>query len=606
MFSAQIPRTALISLPWEEPKRPAIALGLLKAVLHESNMPCSCYYLCDQFYEILEQMFGVPPKEIVNQITHAADKCLFDWLFSRSAFGYDVPGYVETYHTGQDSLYDMRDKFESLIDTLSEKPWDYDVIGFTCTMDQLMSSLALSRKIKKLNPQSIIALGGSIWDVESAQEIIKNCSWVDWIFLGETELLFRDVLRDFSSHIKNTAGLVTQFDDDSFQHSKVYLSSEEMNALPCPDYTEYFADRDSFDYLEMYVEGSRGCEYGDKIICSFCSLTVEATTRIRYKVLEDMQTLHEKYSVDCFEFVDRIVPKKVLLMLAENGSPCSFNLLLRVNTLRHQEIHYLDQLRAAGLRNIYIGIESLSTRLLKLMRKGQLAIECVEILQWAKFYGINIWWFILFAVPNEEPEDYIQMIELAKKIRHLSPPTCQPITISRGSPWHDELEGVVAKKVYDYVYPPRFKRENVAWYYDINSVEWMFDRLKTQKATNDFIEFLEGWRNNKSSELTLIGDTIFDSREPNMLHKITLTEVQKEILSHCAVVRKDHAILKKFNQRDLDFLIHHDLLLHLDRRFLSLVPPRKDLLSVDPHNEVTESESRESEENNALVPLHVL
>ena len=44
----------------------------------------------------------------------------------------------------------------------------------------------------------------------------------------------------------------------------------------------------------------------------------------------------------------------------------------------------------AGVRAIQPGIESLSTRILKLMRKGATRLINVRLLKWAAYYGMTV------------------------------------------------------------------------------------------------------------------------------------------------------------------------------------------------------------------------
>ena len=75
--------------------------------------------------------------------------------------------------------------------------------------------------------------------------------------------------------------------------------------------------------------------------------------------------------------------------------------------------------RAAGLTAIQPGIESLSTPVLKLMRKGVSALQNLQLLKWCSEYGIDAKWNFLAGFPGEAPEWYAGLPELVRKVRHL-------------------------------------------------------------------------------------------------------------------------------------------------------------------------------------------
>jgi len=191
MYSAPAssPNIALICLPWAPPTQPCIALGLLKSVLQASNIPCTCFYLENQFYNLLSVKTETEKYREIMAIATSQDEILYDWLFARKAF--EVSEFENEYisrYLPDKKYLELRNKFEKLIDELSTQNWGvYDYLGFTCTFNQIVSSLALSKSIKENYPEVKIMLGGAYFDQENSSEIIKYADWINYIFIGESE-----------------------------------------------------------------------------------------------------------------------------------------------------------------------------------------------------------------------------------------------------------------------------------------------------------------------------------------------------------------------------------------------------------------------------------
>ena len=99
----------------------------------------------------------------------------------------------------------------------------------------------------------------------------------------------------------------------------------------------------------------------------------------------------------------------------------------------------LRLLRAAGVRKIQPGIESLSDEVLRMMRKGVTAIENVQLLKWCAELDIRVSWNILYGFPGESDDGYREMTALIPLLTHLQPPTAAGmIRLDRFSPNYEQ------------------------------------------------------------------------------------------------------------------------------------------------------------------------
>ena len=141
---------------------------------------------------------------------------------------------------------------------------------------------------------------------------------------------------------------------------------------------------------------------------------------------------------------------------------------MKANLSREQ----LKLMAQAGITHIQPGIESLSSNVLRLMRKGVRASQNINLLRWAQYYGINVEWNLLWGFPGETEQDYADQAAVIPHLRHLPPPANSArIWLERFSPIFTErdtfrLRRRSPERSYQYVYPVGVDLERVAYFFD--------------------------------------------------------------------------------------------------------------------------------------------
>ena len=209
--------------------------------------------------------------------------------------------------------------------------------------------------------------------------------------------------------------------------------ADQLDDLPAPDYDEYFQRAEDLGVLPrtglrnvwLPIETGRGCWWGAKHHCTFCGLN-GATMRFRSKsaerVLNELAEQARRYRSFHFEAVDNIVDMayftKLFPVLADRETGYEIFYEVKANLSREQ----LRLMAQAGVTHIQPGIESLSSNVLRLMRKGVRASQNVNLLRWAHYYGINVDWNLLWGFPGETEQDYADQAAVIPHLRHLPPP----------------------------------------------------------------------------------------------------------------------------------------------------------------------------------------
>ena len=129
-------------------------------------------------------------------------------------------------------------------------------------------------------------------------------------------------------------------------------------------------------------------------------------------------------------------------------------------------------LRDAGVMTIQPGIESFSDRVLKQMKKGVSGLQNIQLLKWCKEMGIHPIWNFLIGFPQESPDDYFAMADLATKVCHLPrPSSVSVIRLDRFSPNFNEAGQLGFSRLrpvpfYEFLYDlPEAARHNLAYYF---------------------------------------------------------------------------------------------------------------------------------------------
>jgi ribosomal peptide maturation radical SAM protein 1 len=484
---------ALVSMPFDDADRPSIQLGLLKAVAERHGFPTRAFQLSLDFARLLgRKRYGA--------LKMHRGHFFGDWLFSVDAFGDEAPdpdarlledmreslvSKLEDLH--KDPARMMRrirdDSVPKFLDRAMRIPWgDYAVVGFSSTFQQNAASFALARRIKERHPDVVLLFGGSNFDGDMGLEYVRSVKCVDYAIIGEADdafPAFLAALRDGTDPMA-VAGVARR--NGTGVEATPGAIVEDMNQVPAPDYDDFFERAKSLGMRRkrrrktlLPIESARGCWWGQKEHCTFCGLNNNGMVfraKDGTRFLDELAMLNERHGTRKFAAVDNILDmsylRDVLPELIARGTPYRLFYETKAN-LRPDQVKLLVD---SGIRMIQPGIESLSSHVLRLMRKGVSAGQNVNLLRWASYYGMHLAWNIIWGFPGETEEDYREQIALLPHLIHLAPPVgAGRIWMERFSPAYFERDTHPVKYMrpeasYTYVYPSDVDLERAAYFFD--------------------------------------------------------------------------------------------------------------------------------------------
>lgn len=621
-----------INAPWHDIRSPSIQLSILKPIIAQLGLKTKILYanlvllkyvplkVYDRMFKSKPLMFlgerlfseyafgkGFTPKSVKDYLEYI--NASFIEYLERTRESKDNDEATITYlerafgKNYQEIINDIMNEsiplYMSELKGIIEKS-EARIYAFSTTFNQNIASFAISRLIKKIHPDSIIIFGGANCEGVMGKAIMNTCKYVDYVISGEGEeslpTLVKSVLNADENEIRNIRGLLYRHGNKVVSNEPPYLI-RDLNKYPTMDCNDYFEQLMTIspglnlDNIDIKIEFSRGCWWGQNSQCTFCGLNglgISYRSKSPEKALTDLLTVSKKYKTVDFTVTDNILnPVYVTTMLKQlSQTEIELNLFFEVKAaLSKEQIRIMSN---AGVRLIQPGIESLSSHVLKLMRKGTTMMLNIQTLKWLKQFYIQPLWNILYGFPGENDDDFLIQERVLPYIFHLTPPGgISNIEMHRFSPNFDlrdefGFKQVTPLKDYSYIYPNNIKNiEEIAYYFDydkhyqraftthVGKINSLISEWKTKKRSTNppYLNYRNGPEFLK----------IYDNRNGRKI-ELTYTGIEKEIILICDKARSFKEINEMIHHESSHFelndairtLLERGILLEEDGNYLSL------------------------------------
>lgn len=183
-------------------------------------------------------------------------------------------------------------------------------------------------------------------------------------------------------------------------------------------------------HQEANIVGSRGCPYN----CTFCGAAVSANPDVAIRVrspeniIGELDQLHDEYGVTAFRFVDdlflgvgRVIDEQMQAFTEHKiGERYVWDATGRINVLNRLSDTDLDRLVANGLREVALGIESGSNRILAAMDKRIDAKMTERVARRLVAHGIGVKGYFILGFPGETQEDLDATVQHIRNLWDIS------------------------------------------------------------------------------------------------------------------------------------------------------------------------------------------
>lgn len=613
----------LVNPPLVDVFRPSISLGILKAILERAGFSVATCY-ANMWYA---EHVGAVAYKFLSRAN--PEDALGDWLFGKAAFPDFEPDHDQFFN----ELFRARPDFvasdegerrtwllaqravatdfiEAVVDRLlAQKP---RIVGCTSTFNQHGAALAILQRVRARDPSIVTLLGGANCEGKMGRATHRNFPWVDYVVSGEAEDLVVPLCKGALTHGREIPlaelpyGVLapvhreTQYPSVKAGDGVPRATAMNLDAAPTPDYTEFFAEVERSPYRaglipSVLIETSRGCWWGQVSHCTFCGLnghSMAFRSKRPARVLEEIDELVAKHDVRRFEAVDNILDMRYFGDLLPQLAASDRKLSIFYETKSNLSAAQIELLARSGVRTIQPGIESLDTRVLKLMKKGVASWQNIRLLRWARQYGVRVQWSTIYGFPGEQDEWYAQMCSFMPYLRHLQPGGIHRLRFDRFSPYHSDPAAwglrLEPYPLYRYAFPLDADELQEQAYFFIDPA-LVGDEYELRPGLRRYIELCVEWRDawTKAPKPTcvlfdaggrhMVRDTRFrfdrnSDRELSDVADSLLREAQEGIPAQDLVPRVasiTHAAPDAI-EAELRELIETGLILSLDKRLLTI------------------------------------
>ncbi len=292
------------------------------------------------------------------------------------------------------------------------------IVSFYCRGDCYISNIRVAEKIKNTSPNTTIVFGGPQADL-SASETIKNIPWVDYCCSGEGEKtiypLFSGILK--GEDVSSVSGLTYRNADGEVVSNPRPELLQNLDELPFIDYTllpEKIKHQAKEAKKPVNIDVGRGCPYK----CAYCSTSKFWQRKFRIKsperIMKDVLWIEKNFGINKCVFdhdlftVDKSKVYEFCRLIKENSVNVRWGCSSRADTI---DKDLIDAMVDAGLRSMYLGIETGSERMQKLTHKNLNLDKASEIIEYLLKKDVKTTASFIYGFPEETEEDVEQTLQ---------------------------------------------------------------------------------------------------------------------------------------------------------------------------------------------------
>lgn len=330
-----------------------------------------------------------------------------------------------------------------------------EIVGLGCNSVNYRQCVEIAKAVKSVEPSCKIMVGGP--HPSCVPESVLEHKEIDYAVMGEGEKAAVELARYITgkadaAKLSDIAGVAYRYRGGVRKNPPALI--EDLDTLPFParhllQMNEY--DR-NIEYLDVkpadVMNAIRGCPYN----CRFCETKKIWGYKCRAfspgRIVAEIEYLMKRYGSKGIYFIGdnfTIFKDKTLefcRLLRERGISIEWACDTRVDLVSQG---LLKEMKHAGCKTIWFGVESGSPHILEKLSKGVTVEQIMEAFRLCRDIGIRTACSFMMGIPGETIEDMENSLKLAKK---LDPDWCQ-FNIYVGCPGSELYEEVIENGLYD-------------------------------------------------------------------------------------------------------------------------------------------------------------
>ena len=304
------------------------------------------------------------------------------------------------------------DYFEKIVDQIKKENIDFVGVSVPYTT-QIVPALTLAYLIKQ-NTSAHVNIGGNLIS-RLSETFIDNPEFfdifADTVSIGDGELQIVDLVKNIYDY-SSVEGIIYKSEQGiRYNPSK---SIDDLSEIAVPYYAGYDFKKYFSPEVICTLQFSKGCYWGKCTFCDFYFGKPSFYHKSIPQIVDEIQYIQKKYSINKFEFSDEAIPPKLLKEFAQELIRKNVKITYFVMSRTEKEFSkdLLSLLYDSGLRMMNWGIESGSERILKLMNKGIDVKDRIRLLSDADELGIWNHSYVMLSFPSETKKELQETIDL--------------------------------------------------------------------------------------------------------------------------------------------------------------------------------------------------
>ncbi len=311
-------------------------------------------------------------------------------------------------------------KFLDGCDDIRELVSDSELLGISvCMGPQLFASLVFLDWLSTAAPTTRIVLGGPVISLMSQPDLtllLKGADNVDCVVRFEGEVSLAALLSGWpAEQVPNAVFL-----RDGKLVMNLPTTGPMLDSLPLPDYDE--STLAGLASPALGIQQARGCYWGKCAYCDFIEL-YKGSPRFRgrspEKFVDEIEFQSERYGVSEFVFITESIPpafaRRVSHEILRRDLKIAWSSFVMVDQRFDVELFML--MKQAGCGNLVVGLETMTDRVLKLVKKAATRELNISFLKAAHVAGLSLTVNLIPNLPTTTRDEALASLQDLRELK---------------------------------------------------------------------------------------------------------------------------------------------------------------------------------------------
>ncbi len=307
---------------------------------------------------------------------------------------------------------------------------EISLFGISAKYYQWIPGLILAEEVKRVSPKTKIVVGG-FGSVDAAEQAMLLCPYFDFTTWGEGEYPLLDLYKQLESGLEdfsNVPRLLYKVDGDVVQSTILKSKYLDFSDYPFSDFDDFMDaypfSEDEDEDINFPINTIRSCNWRK---CKFCDFNsgYKLRSRTPQNIVSEIEFIIEEYGITTFSFVDsdtfgnRQHFEELLDKLIKLKYQSEEDLIFWAEIIPNPEIDstIMKKMSIAGFKNLFIGYDGLSDKLLEKMDKRNSFADNIFFVKESLKNAISSIVNVIRYIPDETEEDVLECINNLKYLR---------------------------------------------------------------------------------------------------------------------------------------------------------------------------------------------